>query len=62
MRKGLVPEERVIRIYKFFVFWFGGACLFSSFAVHFRYTDFEYLVFRVVANVIVQGSLETRKS
>jgi hypothetical protein len=62
MRKGLVPGERVIRIYKSFVFWFGGACLFSSFAVHFRYTDLEYLVSRMVAGVVVKGSLGIRRS
>jgi hypothetical protein len=62
VRKGLVPGERVIGIYKFFVPWFGGACSFSFSTVHFRYTDFEYLVFRVVAGVVVKGSLGTGKS
>jgi hypothetical protein len=59
MRKGLVFEERVIGIYKSFIPWFGEACSFSFFIVHFRYTDFEYLVSRVVAGVVVKGSLGT---
>jgi hypothetical protein len=62
MRKELVSKERVIGIYKFFVPWFGGACSFLFSAVHFRYTDFEYLVSRVVAGVIVKGSLKTERS
>jgi hypothetical protein len=62
VRKGLVSGERVIGIYKFFVSWFGGACSFSFFIVHFRYTDFEYLVSRVVAGVVVKGSLGTGRS
>jgi hypothetical protein len=62
MRKGLVPGKRVIGIYKSFVPWFGGACSFSFSIVHFRYTDFEYLVSRVIAGVIVKGSLGTGRS
>jgi hypothetical protein len=62
MRKELVPEKRVIGIYKSFVPWFGGACSFLSFTVHFRYTDLEYLVSRVVADVVVKGSLGTGRS
>jgi hypothetical protein len=62
VRKGLVPGEKVIRIYKSFVLWFERACSFSFFIVHFRYTDFEYLVFRVVAGVIIKGSLGTGRS
>jgi hypothetical protein len=58
MRKRLVLEERIIGIYKFFIPWFGGACSFSFFAVHFRYIDLEYLVFRMVAGIIIKGSLE----
>jgi hypothetical protein len=45
-----------------FVSWFGGACLFSSFAVHFRYIDLEYLVSKIVAGVVVKGSLGTGRS
>jgi hypothetical protein len=56
IRKKLVPKKRVIGIYKSSVPRFGRACSFSFFAVHFRYTDFEYLVSRVVAGVIVKGS------
>jgi hypothetical protein len=62
MRKRLVFGERVIGIYKFFVPWFGGACSFSFFTVHFRYIDLEYLVSRVVTGVIIKGSLGTGKS
>jgi hypothetical protein len=62
MRKKLVPGKRIIGIYKSSVFWFGGTCSFSFFIVHFRYTDFEYLVSRMVAGVVVKGSLETGKS
>jgi hypothetical protein len=62
VQKGLVPEERVIGIYKSFVLWFGGGCLFSSSAVHFRYIDLEYLVSRMVAGVVVEGSSGTGKS
>jgi hypothetical protein len=62
MRKKLVFKKRIIGIYKSFVFWFGGACSFSSFALHFRYTDLEYLVFRMVADVVVKGSLAIGKS
>jgi hypothetical protein len=62
VRKGLVFEERVIEIYKSFVPWFGRACSFSSFAVHFQYTDFEYLVSKMVAGVIIKSSLETGRS
>jgi hypothetical protein len=62
MRKGLVSEEKVIGIYKFFVPWFGGACSFSSFAVHFQYINLEYLVFRIIADVIIKGSLGIRRS
>jgi hypothetical protein len=62
MRKGLVFGKRVIGIYKFFVPWFGGACSFSFSAVHFRYIDFEYLVFKVVAGVVVKGSLGIKRS
>jgi hypothetical protein len=57
VQKGLVFEERIIGIYKSFVPWFERACLFSFFIVHFRYIDFEYLVFKVVAGVVVKGSL-----
>jgi hypothetical protein len=62
MRKGLVPGERIIGIYKSSVPWFGGACSFSFFIVHFRYTDFEYLVSRVVAGVVIKDSLGTGRS
>jgi hypothetical protein len=62
MRKGLVSGERVIGIYKSSVPWFGRACSFSFFAVHFRYIDFEYLVSRTIAGVIVKGSLKTGSS
>jgi hypothetical protein len=62
VRKELVPGERVIGIYKSSVSWFGGACSFSFSIVHFRYIDFEYLVSRVVAGVVVKGSLKTGKS
>jgi hypothetical protein len=62
MRKGLVSGKRVIGIYKSFVPWFGGACSFSFFTVHFRYTDLEYLVSRMVAGVVVKGSLGTGRS
>jgi hypothetical protein len=62
VQKGLVPKERVIGIYKSFVPWFGGACSFSSSAVHFRYTDFEYLVSRIIAGIVVEGSSGTGKS
>jgi hypothetical protein len=58
MRKRLVSGERVIGIYKSSVPWFGGACSFSFSAVHFRYIDFEYLVSKVVAGVVIKGSLE----
>jgi hypothetical protein len=62
MRKGLVSGKRIIGIYKSFVPWFGRACSFLSFAVHFRYTDFEYLVSRVVAGVVIKGSLGIGRS
>jgi hypothetical protein len=62
MRKRLVPGERIIGIYKSSVFWFGKACSFSFFAVHFRYIDFKYLVFRIITGVVIKGSLETGKS
>jgi hypothetical protein len=62
IRKGLVPGEKIIGIYKSSVPRFGGACLFSSSAVHFRYTDFEYLVSRVVAGVVIEGSSGTGRS
>jgi hypothetical protein len=58
MRKGLIPGKKVIGIYKFSISWFGGACSFLFSAVHFRYIDFEYLVSRIIAGVIVKGSLE----
>jgi hypothetical protein len=59
IQKGLIPEEKIIGIYKFSVPWFRGACLFSFSAVHFRYTDLEYLVSRMVAGVVVKGSSGT---
>jgi hypothetical protein len=59
VRKKLVPKEKVIGIYKSSVPRFGRACSFSSFAVHFRYIDLEYLVSRVVAGVVVKGSSGT---
>jgi hypothetical protein len=62
VRKELVPGKRVIGIYKFSIPWFGGACSFSSFIVHFRYIDFEYLVFRVITGVIVKSSLGIGRS
>jgi hypothetical protein len=58
VRKKLVFRKRIIGIYKSFVPWFEGACSFSFSAVHFRFIDFEYLVSRMVAGVIVKGSLE----
>jgi hypothetical protein len=61
VQKGLVPGERIIGIYKSSVLWFGGACLFSFSAVHFRYINLEYLVFRVVTGVVIKGSLGTGK-
>jgi hypothetical protein len=62
VQKGLVPGKKVIGIYKSSVFWFGRACLFSSFAVHFQYIDLEYLVFRMVAGVVVKGSSGIKRS
>jgi hypothetical protein len=62
MRKRLIPEERVIGIYKSSVPWFEGACSFLFFIMHFRYTDLEYLVSRMVAGVVVKGSLGTGRS
>jgi hypothetical protein len=61
MRKELVPGKRVIRIYKSSAFWFGGACSFSFFTMHFRYTNLEYLVSRMVAGVAIKDSLGTGK-
>jgi hypothetical protein len=62
MQKGLVPGEKVIKIYKSFVLWFGGACSFSFSIVHFRYINFEYLVSRMVTGVIIKSSLKIGKS
>jgi hypothetical protein len=62
VRKRLIPKKRVIGIYKSSVPWFGGACSFSSSTVHFRYIDLEYLVSKVVAGVVVKGSLGIGKS
>jgi hypothetical protein len=62
MRKKLVPRKRIIGIYKSFVPWFKGACSVSFFAVHFRYINLEYLVSRIIAGIIIKGSLGTGKS
>jgi hypothetical protein len=62
MRKELIFGKRVIGIYKSSVPWFGGACSFSSFIVHFQYIDLEYLVSRMVAGIVVKGSLGIRRS
>jgi hypothetical protein len=62
MRKKLVLKEKIIRIYKSSIPWFGGVCSFSFSAVHFQYTDFEYLVSRIITDVVVKGLLKTRKS
>jgi hypothetical protein len=62
MRKKLVPGKRVIGIYKSFVFWFGVACLFSFSIVHFRYINFEYLVSKVIAGIVVKSLLGIRRS
>jgi hypothetical protein len=62
MRKKLVSGKKIIGIYKSSIPWFGGACSFSFSVVHFRYTDLEYLVSKMVAGVVVKGSLETGRS
>jgi hypothetical protein len=59
VRKRLVPGKRIIGIYKSSVLWFEGACSFSFFAVHFQYTDFEYLVSKIIAGIVIKGSLGT---
>jgi hypothetical protein len=62
VRKELVSRKKVIGIYKSFVPWFGRACSFSFFIVHFQYTDLEYLISKMIAGVVVKGSLGTGKS